>query len=99
MPFNRGSHTLMKSTYLSPYEEEYNRQLFRLQKVMSRSKRISKLVARQVAMSQDLQGKFSNLSTSSGSDAFTKRLIMAQCALLCKQIMNLTSKIKREVTA
>ena len=88
----------MKNTYFSPYEEEYSRQLLRLQEVTLRSKRINKLIAKQLAMSQDLQHKFSDLSTSSNLDAFTRRLTIAQCVLLCKQIKNLTSKIKKEIT-
>jgi len=98
MSSNRDFHNFMKNTYFSPYEEEYGRQLLRLQEVMSRGKRINKLIAKQIAISQDLQRKFSDLSASSNLDDFTRRLTIAQCVLLCKQIKNLTSKIKREIT-
>jgi len=98
MSSNRDFHNFMKNTYLSPYEEEYSRQLLRLQEVMSKGERINKLIVKQIAMSQDLQCKFSHLSTSPNLNAFTRRLTIAQCVLLCKQIKNLTSKIKREIT-
>jgi len=98
MSSNQDFHTVMKNTYFSPYEEEYDRQLLRLQDITSKSERISRLIAKQIATSQDLQRKFSDLSTLSSSDAFTKRLTIAQCVLLCKQIKNLTSKIKKAIT-
>ena len=98
MSSNRNFNTLMENTYFSPYEEEYDRQILRLQDITSKSERISRLIAKQIAISQDLQQKFADLSTLSSSDAFTKRLTIAQCVLLCKQIKNLTSKIKKGIT-
>ena len=97
MPSNRNFNTLMENTYFSPYEEEYNRQILRIQDITSKSERITRLIMKQMATSQELQQKFAHLPTLSSSDTFTKRLIIAQCVLLCKRIKNLNSKIKKAI--